>query len=57
MRKKGVFPYEYIDSEHKLDETSLPPRVEFFNQLTEIECSEEDYYHAPKVWAQFSCSS
>ena len=57
MRKKGVFPYEYLDSENRLQETSLPPREAFYSNLTETSCSEEDYRHALKVWSEFSCST
>ena len=33
--RKGVFPYEYIDSVDKLNETSLPPRELFYSSLTD----------------------
>jgi len=39
MRKKGIFPYEYLDSVSRLEETSLPPRESFYSNLTERECS------------------
>ena len=32
-RRKGVFPYDYVDCMVKLEETSLPPREAFFNRL------------------------
>ncbi|XP_062141781.1 uncharacterized protein LOC133849675 [Drosophila sulfurigaster albostrigata] len=57
LRRKGVFPYEYLDSVEKLDETSLPPRSKFYSNLTESECSEEDYAHAIQVWYHFNCRS
>ncbi|XP_051864347.1 uncharacterized protein LOC127566360 [Drosophila albomicans] len=57
LRRKGVFPYEYLDSVEKLDETSLPPRSKFYSNLTESECSEEDYAHAIQVWHHFNCRS
>jgi len=43
MGKKGIFPYEYLDSASRLQETSLLPRKAFFSNLTERECSQEDY--------------
>jgi len=57
MRKKGIFPYEYLDSDSRLEEISLPPREAFYSNLTERECSQDDYDHALKVWSHFSCST
>ena len=31
--RKGVFPYDYIDSIEKLNETELPPKEAFFDKL------------------------
>jgi len=49
MRKKGIFPYEYLDSASRLEKISLPPREAFYSNLTERECSQEDYDQALKV--------
>ena len=35
LTRKGVFPYEYVDSVDKLDETSLPSREMFYSSLTD----------------------
>ena len=32
MIRKGVYPYEYIDSRKKFEETSLPPKDGFYRQ-------------------------
>lgn len=48
--RKGVFPYDYIDSLAKFEETSLPPATRFYNKLCDSEISEEDYQHACRVW-------
>ena len=29
MRRKGVYPYEYMDGWEKFEETSLPPKDTF----------------------------
>jgi len=57
MRKKDTFPYEYLDSASRLEETSLPPMEAFYSNLTERECSQEDYDNALKVCSHFSCST
>ena len=33
LLKKGVYPHEYIGSWEKFDETSLPPKEAFYNNL------------------------
>ena len=48
MRKKGVIPYEYIDSLEKFNETNLQPIQKFYSSLTNGDISEEDYEHAQK---------
>lgn len=46
MRKKGVFPYDYLDSLERLKETQLPCKSFFFNKLTGKKCKTEAYEHA-----------
>ncbi|XP_018378038.1 PREDICTED: DNA polymerase-like, partial [Trachymyrmex cornetzi] len=53
LTRKGVFPYEYIDSVDKLNETSLPPRELFYSSLTDEAASDDDYQHATNVWRRF----
>jgi hypothetical protein len=54
LLRKGIYPYDYVDSEARLTETKqLPPREAFFNQLTQEECSVENYEHAKRVWTAF----
>ena len=33
LRRKGVYPYDYMDSIEKLDETKLPPKEAFYSRL------------------------
>ncbi|XP_077258284.1 uncharacterized protein LOC143895192 [Temnothorax americanus] len=53
LTRKGVFPYEYVDSLDKLRETELPPREVFYSSLTDETASESDYEHATRVWRRF----
>ena len=50
MRQKGVFPYEYMNSWGKFEETKLPPKEAFYSKLNLKHISEEDYKRAQKVW-------
>ncbi|XP_067208470.1 uncharacterized protein, partial [Linepithema humile] len=54
LTRKGVFPYEYVDSVDKLRDTSLPSRESFYSSLTGETVSESDYAHATNVWQTFS---
>ena len=53
LTRKGVFPYEYVDSFNRLDETSLPPYRSFYSSLTDEIVPESDYCHALNVWQRF----
>ena len=50
---KGDYPYEYIDSWEKFDETALPSKEAFYSNLNLENISDEDYAHAQKVWDVF----
>ena len=41
LRRKGVFPYSYFSSLETLNETCLPTRDAFTNDLTGEACSED----------------
>ena len=53
--RKGVYPYEYVDSFERFNETSLPPKEAFYSKLNKFDISDEDYEHAKKVWKAFEC--
>ena len=53
VKGKGVYPYEYMDSLERLDETKLPPKEVFYSRLTGEGISNEDYERAKKVWEVF----
>ena len=51
MRRKGVYPYEYMDRWARFDETKLPSKELFHSNLTMSHIKNEDYYHAQNVWS------
>ena len=57
VKRKGVYPYEYMDSLERFKETKLPPKEAFYSRLTEEDISDEDYTHAQKVWNVFEIKS
>ena len=57
LKRKGVFPYEYMTDFSKLGVKSLPPKEAFYSQLNDNHISDKDYDHAKKVWKTFNCKT
>ena len=53
LLRKGVYPYEYMDSWEKFNETELPDKESFYSELNKEGITDEDYVHAQKVWDVF----
>ena len=54
MLRKGVYPYEYLDSCEKIDEASLPDKKKaFYSKLNKKGSTYGDYSHAQNVWKVF----
>ena len=53
LTRKGVFPYEYVNSWDRFNETQLPPIDAFYSNLNMSSIHEEDYQHAQQVWEEF----
>ena len=53
MKEKGVYPYDYMDSEAKFAERHLPQRKDFYSLLADEDISDSDYAHAQKFWETF----
>ena len=53
VKRKGVYPYEYMDSLERFKENKLPPKEAFYSRLTGEGISNEDYEHAKNVWDVF----
>ncbi|XP_057305351.1 uncharacterized protein LOC130642280 [Hydractinia symbiolongicarpus] len=50
MRKKGVYPYAYMNSWQQFEETELPPLEAFYSKLDMNGINDEEYEHVQKVW-------
>ena len=50
--RKGIYPYEYIDSWDRFEETSLPKIEKFYSNLNMSGVSDSDYEHACRVWQE-----
>ena len=50
MRRKGVYPYEYMNAWEKSEETGLPPKDAFHSRFNMKGINDQDYEHAQQVW-------
>ena len=57
MIRKGVYPYDYMDSFDKFEDTVLPTKDQFYSLLNDEHISDEDYNHAQKVWKTLSMNN
>ena len=53
LLKKGVYPYEYMDSWESFNETELPLIDKFYSNLNLTNITKDEYKHAQKVWNTF----
>ena len=53
LTRKGVYPYEYVNSWDQFNETQLPPINAFYSNLNMSSIDEEDYQHTQRVWKEF----
>ena len=57
MTRKGVYPYDFMDSFEKFNQKELPTKEDFYSILNDQHISDEDYQHAKKVWNAFKCKN
>ena len=50
LLRKGVYPYEYMDSWQRFDETSLPDKEAFYSNLNMEDIPDVDYRHGKTVF-------
>ena len=53
LKQKGFYPYEYMDTEEKFNDTKLPPREAFYSKLSGRGITKVDYKHAWNIWNTF----
>ena len=49
LLRKGVYPYEYINSWKRFDETTIPLKEAFYSELNLEDISDEDYAHVGSI--------
>ena len=57
LTRKGFYPYDYVSSIDKFQETKLPSKEDFYSKLNDENISDEDYQHAINVWETFNCKT
>ena len=53
LLRKGIYPYEYMDSWEKFNETELPPKKYFYSNFNLGNISDKDCKQIQKVWETF----
>ena len=53
LLRKGVYPYEYMDSWKRFKEESLPDKEYFYSELNKEHISDSGYEHAKNVFKKY----
>ena len=53
LLRKGVYPYEYMASSERFNETSLPSKEDFYSNLNVENIDDIDYRHGNSVFKRF----
>ena len=54
---KGIYPYTYFDSLERFNETCLPSKSAFYNDLEGSNISDDEYENAKRAWIHFDCKT
>ena len=57
LLRKLLYPYEYMDSWKRFNETELPSKDTFYSTLNLEDMSADDYAHAINVWNTFNINN
>ena len=50
--RKGIYPYDYMDSFNRFEETENPSKHAYYSILNNQEITDEDYEHSIKIWKE-----
>ena len=53
LSKKGVYPYDFMDSFEKFNNRELPTKDQFYSILNDEHIMDDEYIHANEVWDTF----
>ena len=53
LTRKGIYPYEYMSSWDKFEESQLPSIEAFYSNLNMSNVSDDDYENVQRVWKEF----
>ena len=57
LLKKGIYPYEYMDSFERFHEAKLLEKEKFYSSLSGKGITGEEYTHTQEVWSTFGCQT
>ena len=57
LTRKGVYPYQFMDSHEKFKMKELPSRSCFYNDIIKQDISDEDYEFVQTLWQRFEMES
>ena len=57
MKQKGIYPYDYMDSFEKFEQTKLPTKEQFYSILINENITDKNYQHTQNVWNTFKLQS
>lgn len=55
--QKGFYPYEWVDTDDKLNYVGIPPIESFYSTLSQETISAKNYLHAQNVYNKLNCKS
>ena len=53
LLRKGIYPYDYVDSESRFEETGLSPMEAFYSEIKKECITQPEYEHAINVFKTF----
>ena len=53
LSKKGVYPYDFMDSFEKFNNRELPAKDQFYSILNDEHITDNEYIHVKEVWDTF----